>query len=424
MTDLSQARNALLLGVGGGNDSVTSLMAMAQLAVDAGFRPERLQVAAMLPDVLAYTGMETAGQGIAIIGPNSRRWVSGKPMDAFPEPLLAAHRDRFGIERVLGLRMDRGSDGIVAALAGLIAREGIDLVLACDVGGDFIAAPDNLDVLSPMMDAYALSALRRLHGRVAGTRFAYCVFGLGTDGEATPRQLRDALARAPARAEGRFDPDAIAGPEEFYRAVVEQNRYSRTADFTLRSIHGEALPPSPFRARFHTQPAPGQSKRYYGTFTQELDPEFAGRYYLFESLDGVANPFERACASGLEWYLDIQRVGPGMNHELNGQSYARIADAHEGGARADSSMFFGTPSRRFTAEQRAKIARDIASSVASGAFDSALVCRGDLECASWDGLAVHEVSDGLALVTGPADAARIRTVIDAVVTRLQQRQSS
>ena len=68
---------------------------------------------------------------------------------------------RTPLDGVLGIWLSAGSEGVYASLRELVQAERFDLVLACDVGGDFIASPENRGVLSPMMDGYALHALRR-----------------------------------------------------------------------------------------------------------------------------------------------------------------------------------------------------------------------------------------------------------------------
>ena len=51
---LSRADKALVLGVGGGNDSVTLLILLEQLRITCGLCPAQVDVAAMLPDFLEY----------------------------------------------------------------------------------------------------------------------------------------------------------------------------------------------------------------------------------------------------------------------------------------------------------------------------------------------------------------------------------
>ena len=397
---LAGAKNVLLVGVGGGNDSVTSLLLPAQFERDFGFRPQRLQVAAMLPDVLQYAGLvPITGDIISEITPATTRAVGGKILKEFPEPLLAAHKQRFGIERVIGLSMASGSQGICSALHEFIEREKFDLVLVCDVGGDFIATPNNLDVLSPMMDAYALDVFRHLQNRIKSSEFLYCVFGLGTDGESTPEHLREALKKVGSYTEGQFAPTAIGEVNSFYRTIVELNRRSRTADFTLRSIYGEKLEPTLFRARFHTQPSLGEIKKYYGDFMHTFAEEFAGRYYIFDNLDGVQNPFELHCINGIEWFVGVQRLGTGLNHEMNGQSYSCVENILGISNDRAHSIFFGTPSLKFQPIQRGYILSDIVQSVHQGVYDTALILACDEEHTDSTKVACIPVSRHLRLLT-------------------------
>jgi hypothetical protein len=163
---------------------------------------------------------------------------------------------------------------------------------------------------------------------------------------------------------------------DFYRGVIEANRKSRTADFTLRTIQGEQLKPALFSARFHTQPFPGEIKRYYGEFIHSFDDQFAARYYMFEDLAGVQNPFEFHCFNGLEWFVGVQQLGSGLNHELNGQSYACVEDLL-GISGSTHSVFFGTPSSKFSDQRRALILSETAKSIENRVYDTALILASD-----------------------------------------------
>lgn len=96
-----------------------------------------------------------------MITPDSRRRAGERITEKFPERILASRKHTLPglpISSVDGLSMREGSRGIARALFALMEHGHHDLLLACDVGGDFIATAGNLDVLSPMMDGYALSA--------------------------------------------------------------------------------------------------------------------------------------------------------------------------------------------------------------------------------------------------------------------------
>ncbi|HEX3479147.1 MAG TPA: DUF1152 domain-containing protein [Kofleriaceae bacterium] len=97
---------------------------------------------------------------------------------------------------------------------------GYEAVLACDVGGDILyGGPADNMVRTPLMDAFSLALLRRIHAR--GTTGYVLLLGPGTDGELSPERLAaaiDALGRRGAiRARGRLsarDVEALADLQE------------------------------------------------------------------------------------------------------------------------------------------------------------------------------------------------------------------
>ncbi|MFC1616513.1 DUF1152 domain-containing protein [Patescibacteria group bacterium] len=376
---LTASTNPLILGVGGGNDSVSTLFLKAQLERDFGLAPDRFSIMAVLPDCLDYSGTITVSHPlIHEIGPESSRSVNGKPLKQFPERVLAENRERFQIEKVLGISMKQGSNGMREALAHYLENSDHDLILAFDVGGDFISVPRNTHVLSPMMDGYMMHALRSLQEK-QDTPIIYGVFGLGTDGETPPELLHEALQRLPERFDGKFSPELIAPLERFYREVVEPNRYSRTADYTLKEIMGIShANPDSYRARLHTNPEPGQpSNQYYGYFQHHFDPQFFGSYHLFDNLQDVENPFEKECDNGIEWFVAVQDARTRINHELNGQSYDLGAVLKREELRGER-LYFGTPSHKFSPEVRGQIIDDVLASVRNGVFAAALVYTEDI----------------------------------------------
>lgn len=401
---LSQAKNVLFVGAGGGNDAVSSLMLRYQLKKDFGFSPQHLTIAAMLPDVLEYRHMQSTNHPLLFeITPATQRYAGTTGLKAFPEPLLAAHKSQFGVEAVYGLSMREGANGIERTLRALIAEHGYDLVIGCDVGGDFIAVPENHEVLSPMMDAYALHALREIVKHQPGTDILFCVFGLGTDGESTKEMLQRALTTIGDYDSGILDAATIAPVDTFQRTIVQPNRHSRTADFTLRSIHEDPTLDSPvvFKARFHTMPSTGNLKTYHADFSHQIDRDLARRYYLFDDISGVNNPYSLPCENSIEWFLKIQDQNIRLGHELNGQSYSNTEEVLKMavGARAHS-MNFGTPSRRFGTVDRAAIMADTLASLQNGVYDTALVFNSDLSMPLPAGIDREQIGAHLSLLIG------------------------
>jgi hypothetical protein len=321
----------------------------------------------------------------------------------FPERALSEHKAGFPglpIAKVIGFSMREGSEGVSRALAHVVEEGGFDLALAVDVGGDFIAIPENIHVLSPMMDGYMLCALKDLEAS-RRVEMACAVFGLGTDGETSPEMLREALARIKDVRIGTMAPGAVADIEAFHRRVVEPMRYSRTADFSFREIMGQGHPnPAGFRARFHVA-SPSGPIVHYGNFEQSFDESLYGKYALFSSLDGVGNRFEARCGDSLAWLMAASDKRDKANHELCGQAYMDLG-ATPGWSELDGeSLFICAPSRKFDAQSSELIVSESLDAMGAGLYgmcvfwnepwiESAAKTRGH----AWRGLGDHLAAAG------------------------------
>lgn len=214
----------LVLAVGGGNDSVSTLMLQLQLNQKFNYHPEHIDIVAVLPDCLEYQNiLETNHKLVGIIQENTTRSVQGHPMNAFPERILSQNKNIFPqlpVKNVFSISMKDGSEGVFNAL-NYLASNHYDLILAIDVGGDFVAHKDNIEVLSSMMDGYMLFALKKLQQSIIdknlSTKIIFSIFGLGTDGESTPEMLHKALSLLPDVQEYSFDKETVIPFVKFYR---------------------------------------------------------------------------------------------------------------------------------------------------------------------------------------------------------------
>lgn len=378
-------KKVLVLAVGGGNDSVSTLLLQLQLNKSFGYAPEIIDIVAVLPDCLDYQNLTpTAHSLVGIINDHTTRSVQGYVMSAFPERILSQNKKIFlelPVRQVFGISMIEGSFGVSKALQYLITDTAYDLILAIDVGGDFIAHRDNLEVLSPMMDGYMLYALKELQHfikhKAISIDIVFSIFGLGTDGESTPDMLHNALALLPGVTEYSFDKNDISQFLEFYRNTVEPNRYSRTTDYTLLEItEKEHDNPSNFRGRFHVKTHPTEkSTVFYGFFSHYQNPDFFGKFYLFTNIEQVTNLYSQKTYNGIEWFLNVQSQATKINHELNGQSYQNIGAILQKPILNNHSLFFGTPSRKFNPHQQVEIAKEISKSILYGIYDHAIIYK-------------------------------------------------
>ena len=390
---MKKYKKSLVIAVGGGNDSISTILLQLQLQKQLGYNPDEIDILSVLPDCVEYLNMDNLFNNILFkINPNSERSIEGSILNAFPEKILARHLDYFdelNLKNTLGVSTTHGSLGIYKSLKYLLELKSYDLIFAIDVGGDLIAHKDNVDVLSPMMDGLVLNALNFLKDFITVTKIEtdilYSVLGLGTDGESTPEMLDKALSQLPDIQEFKFNRNYIEKFIPFYRNIVEKNRYSRTTDYMIKEIIGEDHPnPSDFRARFHCN-----ENKYYSYFSHKQDEKFFGKFYLFSDVSQLNNPFSFYCNSSLEWAIKACTEAIGLNHELNGQCLNM-----EG-----KRIFIGTPSKRFD-KDREKIINDILLMLNENKYDLALVYNNDLKYIDENNsLKIKMVSNSLSLIS-------------------------
>lgn len=406
--NFNQFKRVLVLAVGGGNDSVSTIMLQLQLNRKYDYQPEEIDIVAVLPDCLDYQNIQSTDHPlISIIQDNSTRSVQGFFIDAFPERILAQNKhiiNELPVKNIFGISMANGSFGISGALKHLITNNSYDLILAIDVGGDFIAHKDNVEVLSPMMDGYMLFALKELQQfiteRAISTQIVFSVFGLGTDGESTPEMLKQALALLPDIQEHIFNKNDIQPFIQFYRNIVEENRYSRTTDYTILEITEQSHEnPSQFRGRFHVKTNHDEkSEIYYGNFIHYQSPEFFGKFYLFKDILLIDNLYSQGVKNGFEWFLNVQKESTKINHELNGQSYSNIGQVLNHDKLFGKSLFFGTPSRKFTEEQQILIAKNISQSMMNNIYDYSIIYNSYSYLIDKN-LFIYQINNDLSLIT-------------------------
>lgn len=399
-------KKVLVLAVGGGNDSVSTILIQEQLRKKFNFKPKSTDIVAVLPDCLNYEGLvETNIKDLNIITDQSNRFVGKKLIKAFPEKVLSKYKSSFkelNIDNIYGISMINGSIGIYNVLSKLLIEKEYDLILAIDVGGDFISHKENVEVLSPMMDGYMLYALKSLKSFIKeknlNTKVLFSIFGLGTDGESTPKMLKKAMSLIPDIKDYSFNENDIKDFISFYREIVEKNRYSRTTDYTILEILNKKHDnPSKFRGRFHTIVSENEKKVYYANFMHEQSEEFYGKYYLFENIDHIENTYSKKCNNGIEWFLNVQNKKDKINHELNGQSYNDIGNILKYDSLKNISLFFGTPSRKFNQSDQINILKDINISIKNNFYDMAIIYNENLDFID-KSLNLLKINDDLLLI--------------------------
>lgn len=191
---VADAGRALVFGIGGGGDVVSTLPTVRLL--------ELLDVEVLIGGVTwipvprdvrpgprsldELVDVDVLAERVARVTPASET-VDGV---ALAEAGVAGAVDN----EVLALDISAGTDPLVASVGRLVDDRGIDLVIGVDAGGDALAVGHEPGLRSPLSDAIGLALLTRVT-----TETLLGVIGYGSDGELTHAELADAVSTLAAQ---------------------------------------------------------------------------------------------------------------------------------------------------------------------------------------------------------------------------------
>lgn len=189
LEDLDSVEHALVIGIGGGGDIVSTLpsgrlLELLGAEVTLGGVtwipvPRDVRPGPRSMDELKH--IERRQPRLASVSPDSET-IDGVSL---PEASIA---DTVGNE-VLVLDITAGVDPLVDSLDAYIAETGIDLVVGVDAGGDALAVGTEPGIKSPLADAVGLAVLDGVSvDAILG------VIGFGSDGELTHGELEEAIS--------------------------------------------------------------------------------------------------------------------------------------------------------------------------------------------------------------------------------------
>ena len=208
---LRAARRPLVIGIGGGGDVVGALATAESLRRYDGADPivggltwERGPID---PEpgprrVEEIADARLLAPGVLLAGPRTR--VRDRDV-LFAESRMAEY---LGSSTVL-VDITAGPATIAAGVAEAADSLGCDHLVFIDVGGDVLAAGDELGLRSPLCDAVMLAAGRHLLR--AGRSVLLGIFGAGCDAELTSAEVLDRIA-AVASAGGLCGARGLTGP--------------------------------------------------------------------------------------------------------------------------------------------------------------------------------------------------------------------
>ena len=195
-------RKALILGIGGGGDAVSAIVPKLYL--------ERMGFQTIIGSVIweryvvdPYPG-PICGEDLINYRPISESlfWVNKDteavrgPKAIKVVPQLARVVGTLGIKG-LGVCIREAPLKLADELEDFVEKEGIDLILGVDAGGDVLAKGCEEGLGSPLIDFVMLSVLERLERR--GYEVELGIIGLGSDGELDPDYLLRRISEIASR---------------------------------------------------------------------------------------------------------------------------------------------------------------------------------------------------------------------------------
>jgi hypothetical protein len=193
---ISDAKHALVIGVGGGGDVVGAL-ASARFLEFCGLRftlgglswERNVYDPIPGPRKLSETKNVRVLHEFAWMANANSQTSTGVP---FAEAKMASHLER----EVLLVDINGGVNGVVDGLEVAMKKLNTDLLVGLDVGGDSLAEGHEPGLRSPLADSIMIAAFAELEQR--GNRTIWGVFGYGSDGELTVDEIETALSKLAA----------------------------------------------------------------------------------------------------------------------------------------------------------------------------------------------------------------------------------
>lgn len=307
--------NVLFVGVGGGNDVYSCLLAMRCMK-KKGWRWRNCSFAGVQSPFHAHVTAGTGVEGFTKVEMDSTRHIVTKDKTkeiSFVDATVADFVDRelWEVDGVYNFSLSKGSVGVSEIFKQLYdkgcAWGQFDFFVLVDVGGDCLyRGKEDWHILSPMFDAITIQGF--IDSGAPGIMFEG---GAGSDGEMDPLALKIAIARLDAE-EFTIDEDSIECYSLHYDRHIAPVRSGNTVRRTIEAYYSKT--PSihvPFNARNHL----GSEKKYFH-FTQEIDTALCRKFFLFDPRK-ITNPFMVRCSDPFDWFMKTQVAQWPTNCELN-----------------------------------------------------------------------------------------------------------
>jgi hypothetical protein len=192
MFDQKKYKRALVIGAGSGRDLASAVLLTEGLRKNGA----KVDLAGFLTPWAMHSSNGSLEKPINRLSRNSRKFIPTKEdvsLGSFFEPSLIDLNEELdlGLANIYLFSLHHGLNELATNLQDLIKREGYDLILAADIGGDILAQRQDLpSLMSPIVDTACMSLLSRMH-TFADMQLA--VVSPGVDGEISNRRLNEIL---------------------------------------------------------------------------------------------------------------------------------------------------------------------------------------------------------------------------------------
>jgi Protein of unknown function (DUF1152) len=386
--------STLLVGVGSGNDTAGTLIALDLLPE----LPGPVDILGILPPWGWHRfqqGLEIPSQGASTGRARFRLSEPEQALPGFYEPQLCSIARRFGypVRSCRVLSMQFGFPAMRQAFRTQIDENEYDQVVGVDFGGDVLGSNrDAGSLATPMVDFTALTLL----GELAGA--CLLVVGPGSDGEIPASRfsgLLDELAARGAAARSIGLDDAMRPDARFCRAQKALREVSGGHSHTMFSLEAAArnqLPPNrvlTYRRIFRTP-----RREFVAEFPCELAKELSTSCLQFDApaLAATVDRPQFEGASPLDLCLALKCWGSGGT-ELDGA----FVSLNPGDPLRSPYVWILTPGAVFSGGAREEILESGIQAVLDGSAPAAVVAEADLDMRAAQRLRRSPLAPGFAL---------------------------
>ena len=223
-----KARKALLIGIGGGGDVISTIYVRKFL--------EKFDVECVLGGVVweRYRRDKKPGpRALEEIGADkvydTLGFVDGSERIRGIQPIVSQVAE-FLNEKIVAVDISKGVVKLRDDLKNFVERERFDLVFGVDAGGDSLARGFEANLVSPLADSIMLSALKDLNSILA-------VVGFGSDCELTREQLERYLSELSGEILG---VSMVTNDEKLFEFVKNvESEASRIPILAARGYYGD-----------------------------------------------------------------------------------------------------------------------------------------------------------------------------------------